>query len=140
MTAVPGIRVQVVIDAAPATVWASVSDISSHVQWMDDAVAIRFQTDQRAGVGTRFDCETRVGPLRTTDTMEVTEWVPERAIAIRHQGLVKGEGRFTLRGLGSGTEFTWEERLSFPVWLARPVLIRVWRKNLRNLKRLIERS
>ena len=47
-----------------------------------------------------------------------------------------------------GTRFAWEEDLTFPWWLAgrvgvagaRPVLHRVWRRSLGNLKWLVECS
>lgn len=114
---------------------------------MADAVAIRFLSSQREGVGTRFDCDTRVGPLRLTDRMEVTEWNPGRAMGIRHVGLVTGTGRFTLRRAGlRRTKFTWDERLVFPWWMggpiggvvAAPVLRRVWKGNLRRLAAKVE--
>lgn len=122
-------------------------DIASHVEWMHDAEAIRFTSVRRSGVGTAFDCDTRVGPLRLTDRMEVTEWRPGRAMGIRHVGAVIGEGRFTLRRRRHGrTKFTWDERLAFPWWMGGPVggvvggqLLRlIWRRNLRNLKRRVE--
>jgi uncharacterized protein YndB with AHSA1/START domain len=135
------ICVRRVIDRPPAAVWDRLADIADHVTWMADAAAIRFTTDRRRGVGTAFDCETRVGPFRTVDRMEVTEWTEGEAIGVRHVGLVTGTGRFTLRGSldGQRTELTWDEDLRFP-WrlggpvaaaLARPVLRRVWAGNLR---------
>lgn len=136
------IRVSTLIDAPPRRVWTDIRDISSHVQWMEDAVAIRFTGRSRQGVGTTFDCDTRVGPLRLTDRMVVTEWRTGRVMGIRHVGIVTGTGRFTLRRATRGrTKFTWEERLVFPWWLGGPagalagsvVLRRVWRGNLRNL-------
>jgi hypothetical protein len=141
------IRVATTIDAPPKSVWASIRDIASHVGWMDDAVAIRFTSDSQDGVGTTFECDTRVGPFRLTDLMEVTEWDERRRMGIRHVGLVTGSGRFTLRkARGGRTRFTWDERLRFPWWmggplggtLGAPVLKRIWRRNLRNLKRQVE--
>jgi hypothetical protein len=141
------IRVGVSIDAPPRRIWEDVQDIASHVAWMEDAVAIRFTSDRRSGIGAAFDCETKVGPIRLTDRMEVTEWRPGRAMGIRHVGLVTGTGRFTLRRRGRRrTRFTWEERLVFPGWMGGPLgglvggqLLRlVWRRNLRNLTRRIE--
>ena len=143
------IRVATTIDAPPKSVWASIRDIGSHVRWMDDAVAIRFTSDARDGVGTTFECDTRVGPFRLTDLMEVTEWDERRRMGIRHVGLVTGTGRFTLRTARRGrTRFTWEERLRFPWWmggplgatLGAPVLRHIWRRNLRNLKRQVDAS
>ena len=141
------IRVSTRIDASPRQVWAAVEDIGSHVEWMHDAVAIRFTSSRRRGVGATFDCDTRVGPFSLVDRMEVTEWRPRKAMGIRHVGLVTGDGRFSLRRAArGGTRFTWSERLSFPWWMggpagsfvAAPVLRRIWRRNLRNLKRRVE--
>ena len=112
---------------------------------MADARSITFLGSQRRGVGTTFDCRTAIGPLRTTDRMVVTEWTPNRALAIEHRGVVTGRGRFTLRRRRGGrTRFCWEERLQFPWWIggpvgafvAKPVLRAVWRRNLGRLERL----
>jgi hypothetical protein len=135
------IRVRRVIERPPAAVWDRLADIADHVTWMADAAAIRFTTERRQGVGTAFECESRVGPLRTLDRMEVTEWSPGEAIGVDHRGVVTGTGRFTLRGSldGQRTELTWDEDLRLPWYLggpltatlARPVLRRLWTTNLR---------
>jgi uncharacterized protein YndB with AHSA1/START domain len=136
------LRVSTVLDAPPDVVWAYVQDIESHVQWMHDAVRIRFLTDRRTGVGTRFECDTKVGPFQLTDEMEITEWSPGRAMGVRHRGLVTGTGRFTLQKARRGrTRFTWTERLHFPLRrggpvaarAAKPIMKRVWRRSLRQL-------
>ena len=132
--------------AAPGEVWAAIADIASQTRWMEDAVAIRFTSATRSGVGAAFDCDTRLGPLRLTDHMVVTEWDPPRALGIRHTGVVGGAGRFELSPLGDGTAFAWAEDLSVPWWMgsrlggavAAPLLRRVWRRNLANLKALVE--
>jgi hypothetical protein len=138
------IRVRTVIHARPERVWSDVQDLSSHVEWMQDAERIDFLTSTRSGVGTKFACRTRMGPLRLVDLMTVTDWAPGRSIGIHHSGAVTGEGRFVMRRrLRGGTLFSWEERLHFPWWLGgplgalvgRPVLRRVWRRNLANLAR-----
>ena len=138
------IRVAVVIDAPVRRVWNDLRNIGSHVEWMEEAVAIHFEGAQRQGVGTAFVCETRVGPLRTADRMEIVEWRPRHRIGVRHTGVVTGTGRFTLRRAGPGrTRFTWDERLSVP-WrlggplgalVAAPFLRRVWRTNLSRFAR-----
>ena len=113
-------------------------DLGSHVEWMADAEEIRFTSEATSGVGATFDCLTRIGPIRLTDRMEVTEWADGRCIGVRHVGLVTGTGRFTLVGEGGGTRFTWEEELALPWWLGGPaaakVLELVWRRNLRSLR------
>jgi hypothetical protein len=136
------IRTSITIDAPPATVWADVREIPSHVEWMADAEAIRFTSDITEGVGTTFDCDTKVGPLRLTDRMEITEWADEARMGVRHVGLVTGSGVFTLEPDGDGrTTFTWTEELRFPWWMGgpigaaagRPVMRWIWRRNLRRL-------
>ena len=140
--------VSTIIERSPAEVWEDVRHISSHVDWMQDAAEIRFLTDDREGPGTRFECDTKIGPFSLTDVMEITSWEDERRMGVRHVGLVEGSGEFTLTGLDSGaTEFRWEEDLTFPWYLggplgaffARPVLRFVWKRNLARLKQRIER-
>jgi uncharacterized protein YndB with AHSA1/START domain len=143
------IRIEVEIDAAPGAVWSIIEPVEDHVEWMHDAVAIHFQTDQRRGVGTTFLCDTKIGPIKLVDEMEITEWVPGESMGVRHVGVVTGTGRFTLTpiDLGRRTRFAWEESLVFPWWLGarlgasvggRTVLRAVWVRNLRALKRLVE--
>ncbi len=142
------IRVRTTLDAPPSEVWAYLADLETHVDWMRDAVQIRFLTRRTSGVGTRYECDTKVGPLRLTDVMEITEWKPGRVMGVRHTGVVTGTGRFTLRkARGGRTRLTWTERLKFPLrrggpvtaFASKPVLRRVWRRNLRNLARRFPR-
>jgi carbon monoxide dehydrogenase subunit G len=139
---VPSIRVSTYLPASVERVWEDVRDLGSHVEWMADAEEIRFTSESRAGVGTTFECDTKVGPLRLVDRMEVVEWQEREAIGVRHTGLVTGTGRFTLDQEGDGTRFTWEEALTIPWWfggaLAAPVLRLVWVRNLRRLRRRFE--
>jgi hypothetical protein len=139
------VDVVVSIDAAVprSTLWAELERIEDHVEWMRDAIAIRFVGDRRRGVGTTFECDTKVGPIRLTDVMEVTEWEPGSRMAVAHRGLITGSGQFSLEeGPGTATTIRWEERLRFPWWLggtigaraARPVLAALWRGNLRRLR------
>lgn len=138
------LRVSETIEAPPRRVWRDLRDIESHVEWMADATEIRFSGERRRGVGTRFECDTKVGPLKVTDVMEVTEWRPRRAMGVIHTGVVTGRGRFTLRRRRGGrTRFTWSETLRFPWWMGGSVgavvgseiLRLVWKGNLRRLAR-----
>jgi hypothetical protein len=138
-----------VIEAPPDGVWEELRDVASHVTWMADAESITFVGEQREGVGTRFDCVTRVGPLRLVDRMVVTECVPGRVLGVRHEGLVTGEGRFVLTtGPGGATEVTWSESLVFPRRLGGRVGARVggvvlraiWAGNLARLQHRVERQ
>lgn len=137
------IRVSTTIEAPIDAVWEYVRRIDSHTEWMADAESISFLNDQTEGVGTAFECLTKVGPLRLNDTMVVTEWADREAIGVRHTGLVTGEGRFTLAPAGTDrTEFRWTEELQFPWWMGgilgdivgARVLEWVWRRNLKTLR------
>lgn len=141
------VRVAVTIDAAPEVVWSEVEQLERHVDWMADAEEIRFQTEATRGEDVRFECDTKVGPIRLTDLMEVTEWVEGRSIGVRHVGVVTGTGRFTLTpARGGGTRFVWEEQLRYPWWLGAAaggligdrIMAQVWKGNLRRLKAVIE--
>jgi len=132
------VSVSVFVPAPVATVWADLARVEDHVEWMADARRIDFLGDVRRGVGTRITVETRFGPLRTTDVMEFTEWTEPVAMAVSHQGMFTGTGRFELVNESGGTRFSWTEDIRFPWYLggpigaavARPVLGWVWRRNL----------
>jgi len=143
------LAVTIEIDATPDRVWDVVEPIEHHVEWMHDAVAIRFETEQHRGVGTRFVCDTKVGPIKLIDQMEITRWEPGAAIGVRHTGLVTGTGEFTLTpiDIGRRTRFAWTEELHFPGWLGgwlgeqiggNVVMRAIWRRNLRALKAIVE--
>lgn len=141
--------VRTMINRSAEDIWADVRDIQSHTTWMQDAEEIRFLTDHIEGVGTKFECDTKVGPFKLTDVMEITEWVDERRMGVRHVGLVEGSGVFTLTPVGPNqTEFRWEEDLKFPIFMggpvgafaARPVLKAIWKRNLARLKARIEQG
>lgn len=145
------ITVSTDLDAPPERVWALLEPIERHVDWMADAIAIRFHGEQRRGVGTTFACDTKVGPIRLVDEMEITRWEPSVAMGVRHTGVVTGSGTFRLTpiDLGRRTRFTWSEDLAFPRWLGgrlgelvggRFLMRSIWRRNLRALERLISSS
>jgi hypothetical protein len=144
------ITVSTVIARSPQIVWAEVRDITRHVQWMADAESITITSAMTQGVGTTFDCLTKVGPLSLVDKMEIVTWDEGWAMGVRHVGLVTGTGEFRLAHNGDGTTlFTWSERLMFPWWMGGPigglvggkiVLHFIWRRNLRRLRALIERA
>lgn len=144
-----GIEVSIDIPAPPQEVWDYAADLARNAEWMADAASITFTSAQTEGIGTTFDCVTKVGPLKTTDQIEVVEWDPPRVLGIRHQGAVRGVGRFTLEPIPDGARFTWTEELTMPWYFGaragqRPaamVLERIWRRNLRTLRaRILERQ
>ena len=141
------IQVSIDINATPERVWEVVEPVERHVDWMADAVAIRFVGQQTRGVGTAFLCDTKVGPLRLTDRMEITEWEPAKVMGVRHVGIVTGTGKFTITPQDTTTRFEWIEDLIFPWWMGGPlagivggqvVMRAIWRRNLRELKKIVE--
>jgi hypothetical protein len=142
------ITVSIDIDAPVATVWAELEPIETHVDWMADAEAIHFVGDQRRGVGTRFICDTKVGPLRLSDEMEITVWEPNVEMGVEHRGLVTGRGSFELIpiDLDRRCRMIWSETLSFPWWMGGPIgsrigaaaLRQIWRRNLSAFRRLVD--
>lgn len=156
------VTVSIDIDATPGRVWTEIEPIENHVDWMADAVAIRFESDQTRGVGTTFLCDTKIGPIKLTDAMEITEWIPaldpgdgvvarDGAMGVKHTGMVTGSGILHIEPLQGGqrTRFTWKEDLDFPWFFGgrlgeiiggKLVLGPIWRRNLKKLKALVESS
>jgi carbon monoxide dehydrogenase subunit G len=131
------IRIEEEIPAPRTEVWKSLSDLGSHAAWMKDARVIEFLGESTSGLGTRMRVPTRVGPLRTSDILEITGWIEGESMTVSHHGVVSGTGQFRLEGQGP-TVVIWEESLRFPWWLggpitamaARPILNRIWSGNL----------
>jgi uncharacterized membrane protein len=142
------IDLTVLFNAPIQRVWAELSDLASHPEWMSDAGSVEFLSDSRQGVGTLMRASTEVGPIRLADTMKVTEWEEGRRITVEHVGPVTGYGYFRIQSVGQGTELRWVESLDFPWWLggpigaavARPILTRIWRGNLEKLRARVELS
>lgn len=132
------IQVPILIDKPRSEVWAELSRLDRHAEWMTDAEEITFAQGPTTGIGTKMDVLTKVGPFRLLDRIVVVEWTEGRSIGVEHQGLVSGVGSFRLDDESSATRFTWTETLSFPWYLggpvtalaARPILARIWRANL----------
>ncbi len=125
-----------------ARLWDALSDLEAHREWMADVRTLRFLTEQRSGVGTRYVI--KVGLLRVRDHIAVITWAAPRELAITHRiGPVRGEGRFLLDVAGAGTRLEWRARFEIPWWvggklterLAAPATRRLLAANLRSLRR-----
>jgi hypothetical protein len=133
------IEVSIRIDRSLRDVWDHASRLEDHADWMMDVKSISFLDNQTSGVGTTMDVLTRVGPFVTTDVIVVEEWNELHSIVVSHQGVVSGHGAFVLESDDGVTCFTWRENLRFPWYvgggitaaLAKPILVRIWRGNLR---------
>jgi hypothetical protein len=136
-----------VIGAGQEAVWGELSKIEDHVEWMADAVALDFHSEQRSGVGTSFACKTKIGPFSTTDEMVIDQWEEGVSVGVTHRGAVVGTGLFTLEPVDPNrTRITWSEMLTFPWWmggpigsaLATPFFHWIWRRNLDRLALRVE--
>ena len=141
------IETSIIINKPLDTVWQEVKVMENHVNWMEDAVKIDILSENNSGIDTKMNVLTKVGPIKLTDIITVTEWIEKESIGVIHEGIVTGEGIFYLKALNeSQTEFKWEETLKFPVYLGGAigeffggyVLRYIWKKNLKNLKEIIE--
>ncbi len=144
------VQVSITICRPRQLVWNVLADVGRQPEWMRDALSIEILTDGPMGVGTRMEVPTQIGFLRTTDTMEVTEFDPPARWTVVHRGLVRGEGTFTLRehdqAPSDATEVEWRERLAAPfgpvgrgaMTLFRPLLRRQFQQDLDRLRDLCE--
>ena len=123
-------------------VWDALADLGSHAEWMKDAESVEFTSEKKRGTGTSMRVETRVGPFRTMDVLEVTGWNEGESIDVIHKGLVTGTGTLAASRTNGATRVSWVEDLRFPWWLggpltalmAKPVLSAIWRGNLERLE------
>jgi carbon monoxide dehydrogenase subunit G len=135
------IRLVETIPAPIDRVWAELSDLGSHAEWMADAAQVDFEGGPQSGPGARMKVATSIGPFRVTDSMTVVEWIERSSIVVEHTGSVSGTGRFDLAPDPVGTMLTWTEDLVFPWWLggrlgawvATPIMKKVWRSSLSEL-------
>jgi len=142
------IEISTHINVSPEVLWEELRHIDRHVNWMHDAASITFLSTTTEGIGTKFNCLTKVGPFKTTDVMTITQWEEARIMGVEHVGLVKGSGIFTITPSGNTSTLTWKEQLTFPWWmlgelgsyLASPILKIIWKKNLQNLKKIVEKE
>ena len=141
------IETSIIINKPLDAVWEEVKVMENHVNWMEDAVEIDILSENNSGIDIKMNVLTKVGPIKLTDIITVTEWKEKESIGVIHEGIVTGEGIFYLKALNeSQTEFKWEETLKFPVYLGGAigeffggyVLRYIWKKNLKNLKEIIE--
>ena len=141
------IEVAVIVRRPRRQVFAHLARLESHTEWMGDAASIAFLSSQRRGVGVEMLVETRIGPLKSSDRMEITGWREGEMIGITHRGEVKGEGVMELSDYGAGwTLLRWTERLSLPARfggplgeaIAVPVLKLVFKADLARFAKLVE--
>ncbi len=132
-----------------SVVWKEISQIERHSLWMTDAERIEFLSTKKTGAEVEFDCLTKVGPITVKNRMKVTNWDEPNSISVIHKSIFKGEGILSLRHLSPEyCEIQWNEQVTFPPMflgplgerIAKPVLERIWKKDLEQLESLLTTS
>jgi hypothetical protein len=115
---------------------------------MLEASGIRVVSPHREGLGVEAEATVRIAGITTRDRIRVTRWEPPWILELAHLGWVKGSGYMELTPTEAGTELFWREQLIPPwgllgrlgLWLVSPAMRRAFRRDLRALKEVIERS
>jgi uncharacterized membrane protein len=137
------------IEASVDRVWEVLTDWEAQPVWMQDARSVVVASDHREGPGVVLRCRTDIAAgIVVMDEMETTEWVDRRVIGVRHTGwLIRGAGAFELEPTDDGVHFVWWEEVDPPLGpigeigatlLVVPLVERVFRRSLANLKRVCE--
>ena len=108
------IEISTHINVSPAILWEELRHIDRHVNWMHDAASITFLSSTTEGIGTKFNCLTKVGPFKTTDVMTITQWQENKTMGVEHVGLVKGTGTFHIEPHGEGSTTVSYTHLTLP--------------------------
>lgn len=141
------IEVSATMPGSAEAVWDLITDWEHQDDWQLEAEEFKVIGSQRQGVGTVAEASVRIAGITVRDRVRVSGWEPCSLLAIDHDGWVKGKGVLRLSGLTSGeTRIDWTEELSAPVlgplgsfglWLLRPVMRRVFRRDLGVLAGLV---
>ena len=136
------------ISRPPEAVWPYLVDWERLDRWMKEARDFKVIGEQREGVGVEAEATIRIAGITTRDTVRVTLWQPPTALEIAHLGWVKGTGYMELSPTEDGCHLFWREELFAPLGplgrsglrLVSPIMKRVFRRDLRLLKSLVERQ
>jgi hypothetical protein len=131
-----------VIEAAPATIWAILTDAPSYSRWDSGVVRV----DGRIAQGETIKLVSEVNPKRTF-SLKVTEFRPGERMTWEGGmplGLFRGVRTFTLSPQGGGTRFTVREEYTgalLPmIWRTMPDLGPSFQKFATGLKRQAEHA
>lgn len=135
------------LPAPPEVVWELITDWEHQDEWMLEASDFTVISEQREGVGVIAEATVAIGGIKTRDRIKVSQWEPGRLLEITHLGWVTGRGLLHLTPVPAqaphATHLYWREELhpptpfgicgSFGLWLFRPLMRRVFARDLRIL-------
>ena len=79
------IETSIIINKPLDTVWQEVKVMENHVNWMEDAVKIDILSENNSGIDTKMNVLTKVGKIKLTDIITVTEWKEKESIGVIHE-------------------------------------------------------
>ena len=137
------------LDGPPDVVWTLLTDWERQGDWMLEASDFEVVTPHREGVGVEALATVRIGGISTRDRIRIDTWEPEAHLGIEHLGWVRGRGDLWLEAMDERrTRIRWREEL-VPPWgvlgaigsrAFRPLMARVFRRDLRALGELVRAS
>jgi hypothetical protein len=143
------IELEAELAGTPDVVWTLLTDWERQGDWMLEASDVEVVSTHRAGVGVEALATVRIAGISTRDRIRVDAWEPERHLGIAHLGWVRGRGDLRLEPAGARrTRIRWREELVGP-WgvlggiglrAVRPLMARVFRRDLRALGELVRRA
>lgn len=142
------VEVSTLIRATPDRVWEILADLEGQKTWMVDVRRLEVTSEQKSGAGTMVMVTSELfGLPLVKDVMEITGWMPNRELGVRHVGQFKGTGAFVLEPVEGGTKVVWWEDFDAPLGplgelghrlLVRPHLTKVFSRSLDNVRLLAE--
>ncbi|HEX2499069.1 MAG: SRPBCC family protein [Actinomycetes bacterium] len=155
------IVVAAIVPGPPDVVWNLITDWERQGDWMLEARDFVVTSAHREGVGVQAEATVRIGGITTRDRVRITGWDLPRRLSLEHVGWVSGTGDLILIPVGvNETKVVWREAFRAPRlgplgWLGplglgpvgrlgllafRPLLRRIFRRDLRVLAELVARS
>ncbi len=145
----PNLTVSAEIDASPEAVFAAASDLERFASYVRDVDAFRILTAGATGCGTRFLHDRRIGFVKVSREVTITDWRPPmrfvasflvlgRTLHTVHE--IEGCGRtarlhISMRFTGNG----WRDLTAWLVWLfALPYTRWQLRREIVDVKRKAE--
>jgi polyketide cyclase/dehydrase/lipid transport protein len=118
----PSATSSVQIDAAPATVYALITDLAAMTEIAEETAKMRWAKGSSAAPGAVFKGTNRNGWRRWTTTCTVTDAQPGERFAfdVSHTGVPISRWQYDIAAAGGGctvTESTWDRR---PGWYKKP--------------------
>jgi hypothetical protein len=118
----PNATSSVAIDAAPATVYALITDLDAMTEIAEETAKMRWTKGSSAAPGAVFKGTNRNGWRRWTTTCKVTDAAPGERFAfhVSHAGVPISRWQYDIAPAGDGctvTESTWDRR---PGWYKKP--------------------